>query len=440
MGAAARRAFNRLEAEKLWPACVKQLQLAGCRFRLYRNRRSPFIWVKEVDGAAVLARFSVAPLRLDDPGDLREAVARCERCHVLGHWPQAERAGDGASGGWSWFQLARAIERQVVDTIPKEGSRVHLVNDLRRRIALLPGRPSAAALRQWVLEVDAAQAPRSYNRRLEVISQIQRSGVLDLAGLLEELRALRPRGAAVRLARARHQRVRVVPLDQAIEDWLDQLDGFNRWVFGVLSCYGLRPHELWHVHPPDSQGWVTVPGDMLTKSARAHSAPPVLRRWLERYQLAEQWPQRQRELAERWPVRWKACGGVMVPVNNAALGQYLYKQFTLRGLARLEAPLEGGGVDWCRPYDLRHAYAIRCATSAETASVLPEQQAEWLGHSWDVHQRIYLKWLPAGRKRRAMQAQLAGELDSGERQELERLRQQMAAMQQLLTQASSGAS
>jgi integrase len=428
--------------EAHWLLALRRLQAAGSPWRLWRRRDSPHLWVRRMEVGMTVERFSLAPLRCDRSEDITAAAELCLLAVKQKGWPQP-RPQQRSSGGSSWQALAEQVSAEVIKAIPKQGSRVHLLNDLRLRIAQLRGVPSAQALGEWARQVNPLEQRRSYNRRLEVLSWIDRvAPELALPPVLAELRNRRPRGAAVRLAAAQGLRVRLVPSDSAIEAWLDGLDGFNQWVFAVAATYGIRPHELWHIEGVDARGWVTIPGEMRTKSARAHFAPPVPGRWLLRYRLAEQWPWRRGQLLERWPIRWEQRGGVMIPVNNAELGQYLRKQFTLRGVQRLVAPVaEGEGVDWLRPYDLRHSYAIRCATSAETAGVDPEQQAAWLGHSWEVHQRIYLRWLPPGRMRRHQQQQFDAArrdvLADGERQELEQLRLRMAALQQLLGSGGS---
>ena len=63
---------------------------------------------------------------------------------------------------------------------------------------------------------------------------------------------------------------------------------------------------------------------------------------------------------------------------------------------------EGGGTDWVRPYDLRHAYAIRCFTDPAVNMVPSEDHASWMGHGLDVHERIYLRWMPAARQKLAL--------------------------------------
>lgn len=389
----------------LWDLVVSELRGRGCRFRIRRRPQTTFIRIRELDGSTVLREFSGAPLRHDSDEHITIARDRCLEAHRLGYWPfDIEEEGDPLSPVFSWPRLASAVAANIRERIVKEGSRTHLINDLEKRIAGLSGPVMGVTLVHWVREIDPSKARRSFDRRIETLSQIHKSGLLNLTQELEELRNLRPTGAAERLRKRSSQRVRVVPSDAEIEGWLDQLGPFDQWVYGCLATYGLRPHELWHAHRPDDRGWITIPGDLQTKT-HTHHAPPVPASWVERYQLRQRWAELQQQLQARWPVKWVLRSGVRIPINNDRLGQYLYKQFTLRGVPRLVATAaDGTGIDWARPYDLRHAYAIRCAVHPETAQAFDEDMAEWMGHGVEVHQRTYLRWLPPSRKKASLQS------------------------------------
>ena len=179
-------------------------------------------------------------------------------------------------------------------------------------------------------------------------------------------------------------------------------------MFGCIATYGLRPHELWHAEGIDSQGWISIPGDMKTKTGE-HFAPPVPEGWVERYDLRHNWEQFHGQLNARWTVRFADVSGVKIAVNNVAVSNSLYKEFQRKGLQKLWAPVaDGEGMDWVRPYDLRHAYAIRCATSTETADAFDDDMATWMGHGLDVHRRIYLRWLSSSRRKESLQRRRGG--------------------------------
>jgi integrase len=150
---------------------------------------------------------------------------------------------------------------------------------------------------------------------------------------------------------------------------------------------------------------------MATKTAR-HFAPPVPAAWVERFRLREDFEGMRAEVNRRWRIHWTEVSGVRVATNNASISNMLYTQFSLRGLTKLWAAATGGEEkDWARPYDFRHAYAIRCATSDETAHCLDDQMARWMGHGVEVHRRIYLRWLSASREKASLQGRFAGETE-----------------------------
>jgi hypothetical protein len=130
---------------------------------------------------------------------------------------------------------------------------------------------------------------------------------------------------------------------------------------------------------------------------------------VERYGLRANWEQFHGQLNARWKVRFAEVSGVRIAVNNVAVSNSLYKEFQRKGLQKLWAPVaDGDGMDWVRPYDLRHAYAIRCATSTETADAFDDDMACWMGHGLDVHRRIYLRWLSSSRRKESLQRRRAG--------------------------------
>ena len=397
---------NLLSVPSFWTQCVQELKVRRSRFRLRRHPGSPFIYIREMDGGQKRAEFSLKPRRWCNQEDIEEARDLCIQGHRRGHWPQLEtERGEAAPLGWA--ELAEACIADIKLRICKEGSRAHAINDLRRRIALLRGPIQAKTLADWVLEYDPRLQLKSFNRRIETLSQIHRSGLLDLSQELQRLRGMRPKGAAEKIRKASSMRVRVIPSDEDLQHWLDRLDPFHQWVFGCIATYGLRPHELWHAEGIDEQGWISIPGDMKTKTGE-HFAPAVPAVWVQRYGLREHWSAFHSQLNARWTVRFAEVSGVMVAVNNVSVSNSLYKEFQRKGLAKLWAPAsDGEGMDWVRPYDLRHAYAIRCATSAETADAFDDDMACWMGHGLDVHRRIYLRWLSSSRRKEALQRRRA---------------------------------
>lgn len=390
-----------------WDQCVQELRVRHSRFRLRRHPGSPFIYVREMVAGRKVGEFSLKPKLWSSRDDIEEARDLCIQGHRRGAWPLAPAKEPPASAG-GWPALAEACIADIKLRICKEGSRAHAINDLRKRIAMFRGPVEAKRLQVWVQEHDPRLQLKSFNRRIETLSQIHRSGLMDLSAELQILRGMRPKGAAEKIRKASSMRVRVIPGDEDLQHWLDRLEPFHQWVFGCIATYGLRPHELWHAEGIDSEGWISIPGDMKTKTGE-HFAPPVPEAWVERYGLQRNWEQFHVQLNARWTVRFADVSGVKIAVNNVAVSNSLYKEFQRKGLQKLWAPVaDGEGMDWVRPYDLRHAYAIRCATSAETADAFDDDMATWMGHGLDVHRRIYLRWLSSSRRKESLQRRRAG--------------------------------
>ncbi|MFM7675368.1 MAG: hypothetical protein ACKO5F_07240 [Synechococcus sp.] len=380
-----------------------------CRFRLRRYDRSQFLYVRELVRGVQVREFSLAPLQHRREEHVERARDLCLEGHRKGQWPEP-LAARGRGSLVSWKALVQACIDDIELRICKEGSRVHAINDLKLRVARFRDPADPQRLLSWAMEVNPLTHLKRFNRRIETISQIHRSGLMDLTAVLQQLRGMRPKGAAEKIRKASSMRVRVIPSDADLEHWLDRLEPFHQWVFACIAVFGLRPHELWHAEGIDERGWITIPGDMKTKTSE-HFAQAVPDAWLERYQLRQNWDLFHSQLNARWTVRFAEISGVRIAVNNVAVSNALYKEFQHRGLQKLWAPrAEGAGMDWVRPYDLRHAYAIRCATSAECSESFDDDMASWMGHGLEIHRRIYLRWMSASRKKEALQRRRIGGL------------------------------
>lgn len=396
--------------QSAWDRCVADLAARRNRYRMVQRSRSPWIYVREYDAGQVLRTFSSAVYRHDDDDDVEACYQRCLLSHSVGRWQ--DPAGPQVAESIDWPRFAQRVLEDVRQRIPKRASRAHAEGHLRS-IAEFSGPVAVVRLERWARECDPISQPHPFRKRLETLAQIHASGLLDLSEALARLRALRPKGSARRRQEQRTQRPRAIPGDLALQNWLDGLRGVEQWTFALIATYGLRPSEAWHAEGIDAQGWITIPGDGLTKTAR-HYAPPVPATWVARYQLAERFSEYQARLLERWPLQWEERDGQRIPVNNSSVSNYLYKLLRDRSqpgggvypaqIEPLEAPAaEGEGVDWVRPYDLRHSYAIRCFTDPQVNTLPTDDHAAWMGHGADVHERIYLRWMPASRQKLALQ-------------------------------------
>lgn len=394
-----------------WNRCAADLRLRRCRFRIRRRTGRPDIWVRELgEGGKVLREFKAGSFLADLDADIELVYRRCIQAGELGRWPDA--VDNRPSETLSWPEFAQLVRQNLQQRIPKRSSRAHAEGHLRT-FETFAGPVSALQLERWVCELDPVAQPSPFRKRLETLAQIQSSGLMDLQQVLARLRALRPKGTARRRQVQATMRPRAIPSDAALQAWLDGLTGMEQWVFALIATYGLRPSEAWHAEGIDAQGWITIPGEGRTKTAR-HYAPPVPAHWVQRYKLAKTFNERQKQLLDRWPLKWEERDGISFPVNNSSVSNYLHKLqrdrpqpngtvYPAQITPLMAKACDSDGSDWVRPYDLRHAYAIRCFSDAAVNMLPTDDHAQWMGHGVDVHERIYLKWMPAARQKAALQ-------------------------------------
>ncbi len=125
-----------------------------------------------------------------------------------------------------------------------------------------------------------------------------------------------------------------------------------QWVYGVLACLGLRPHEAFHLDLSQLPGARVLQG-----KTGARIVYPIYPEWVELFKIAE--------------VIKPNCHGK----NNRDWGDRVSAAFN-----RYKLPFS--------PYDLRHAYAIRAMVTGVPDGVA----SQWMGHSLLVHNRTYQRW------------------------------------------------
>lgn len=139
-----------------------------------------------------------------------------------------------------------------------------------------------------------------------------------------------------------------------------------RWVFGVVACYGLRPHEAFHLEMSDfpvvEVGADTKTGDRIV------------------YPLYPEW-------AQSWELEQVKLPNFQKGHSNAALGSKVADEFRDRKI-----PFHA--------YDLRHCYARRCFEF----SLPPDMASGLMGHSVQVHLQTYRAWIDRATYRRAYEA------------------------------------
>jgi integrase len=140
-----------------------------------------------------------------------------------------------------------------------------------------------------------------------------------------------------------------VPSDEQIIEWVESAPEPARWYLGMMSCYGLRPHEI--------EGAVLIDRDycQVAEATKTgfRTVVPLPREWVERFQL------RERRVRER-------------PTDVA------------KWLSKTTHKL---GHPW-RPYSLRHAYGGRLWKEGGGRLDI-YTAARLMGHSTAQHLKTY---------------------------------------------------
>ena len=391
----------------LWDYWVADLRVKRCRFRMAIRKGSPWIFIREWRDGKRVGEFSSGRFRHTLDKHIEECALACLEAHRVGKWT-LDTTPDG-DVHLSFAELAEVTRSHLRERVAREGSRKNAEGHLTE-LGRKTGKATPEALEDWAKERNPVTQPSAFRNRLETLSHINKTGKMDLGPSLVKLKALRPTGAAKKEQEQRTQEIKAIPTDEALEAWLDGQKGLIQWTFALIATYGLRPSEAWHAEKIDENGWIVIPGEGLTKTDR-HFAPPQPAAWLERYKLKENFKKYQAQLNERWSIRWADRGGLSVPVNNSQVTNSLYKQLSSGKVSRLYV-----GDEWVRPYDLRHSYAIRCETSTDPdlPATPREDFAKWLGHGLEVHERVYLKFIPRDRELASMQARYGAKQNPAE--------------------------
>jgi integrase len=158
---------------------------------------------------------------------------------------------------------------------------------------------------------------------------------------------------------------RELPTDTEIVNILDSLScpDWVRWNFLMLACYGLRPHELYHLDISDllkGGEKVRVLSDTKTGSRVVW---PIVPDGIDIKEL------RDPHLASAATTSKRAR-------SNQELGRRISEAFKRWGIGVL-------------PYDLRHAWAVRAICRGLDVSAA----VRMMGHSLAVHNKTYQRWL-----------------------------------------------
>lgn len=167
---------------------------------------------------------------------------------------------------------------------------------------------------------------------------------------------------------------RQIPSDQLLVEWRATLTNPGwRWFFGMAMAYGLRPHEVFRLDLDQLRTGdpvVQVGDNTKTGFRRVWAFHPE---WFEQFQLARV------ELPQ-----------IDLTRSNKKIGESACRYF----YETVKLPFH--------LYDIRHAWAIRTVEYGLEDALSAQQ----MGHSVEVHNRIYQRWIGAGVHQRAYDALL----------------------------------
>jgi integrase len=183
---------------------------------------------------------------------------------------------------------------------------------------------------------------------------------------------------------------RSIPSDATIIEMFDSFDAISakaqsdksqvpqyRWYFGLLATYGLRPQELFGIDldksfKPETAYWIYL-DEKLTDGLKTGDrwVAPLHADWVALFDLANPKP--------------RTFDYTDVEKKSRSVARYLVTH---------KIP--------CRPYDLRHAYAIRC----RKLGIDLIDVSELMGHDPQTHHKQYHRWISLDDKIASLQASI----------------------------------
>jgi integrase len=210
---------------------------------------------------------------------------------------------------------------------------------------------TAAILRQSILETEPDT--RNRRRRSDALGRLAK-----FAGIELDAKSLRGDYSPKQLTR------RDLPTDKEISEWRDRINQENEswgYAFGLMACYGLRNHELFHI---DLERLKESPVLSLTENLYGGGKTGARRVWA---------------CYPEWWDKWHLWDVSLLPKvtgkTNSALGNRVTNAFVRYGFHK--------------PYNLRHAWAVRTIEF----DIPVELAAQQMGHSLQVHTQIYHHWI-----------------------------------------------
>lgn len=209
--------------------------------------------------------------------------------------------------------------------------------------------PNVMLTKELLKEAIAATPPDTRTRQRYCMAL---GALAKFAGIEIDLRSFRGSYSPSK-AQARE-----LPRDELIEKWRSLLVNPGwQWVYGMLAVYGLRPHEVFHLDlerlRAREKGLRVLDG-----KTGARLVFPFPLSWWEEWRL------------------WEVVLPTVTANSNSEYGNRVQQCFKRAGLP-------------FRPYDLRHAWAVRTLDLGLDLTLASQQ----MGHSVQVHSQIYHRWI-----------------------------------------------
>lgn len=207
---------------------------------------------------------------------------------------------------------------------------------------------------------------------------------------------------------------RNLPTDQQIEDEINKLTAERstfqadawQWVYGMLATYGLRPHEIFAVNIEkftDSSNdlYAVTLDESLTDGVKTGERVifPLHIKWVKFFDLQN--------------VRMPKIIKVDKNIRLEHKAQHICVVFKRKNIS-------------FKPYDLRHAYAVR----GHILGIPIKEMADNMGHSVEMHTKIYQKYLTLDGRRIVYRKAINLDRESKDQQnELKVLQDKLAILQ-----------
>ena len=432
----------RLAKTKLrnWKDVVEDLVVQKSRYMIRRREKSPYL---QIIDKQTKKRFSLKPIEAWE--NLSEVLKVHELILHVGNEPWPDKSitrllqiledpdSSFTECNYDWEKVRELTRNHMLNK--NKGIDRNVNGDLNKLVKLNP--PFQwQAIKSWVYEKKLES--NMFRVRLDSLTQI-RLALMNQYGeepdWLKESETKKIRELH-KLAFSKENKfvsneksVRAIPTREELEDWLNSLDPKFKLEKFFIACqvnYGLRNHELHHasfikksnIDEGLYQGHLYVPGQWRTKSFE-HFVWPLYPSWIEEFNLMRDFDQMQNQLRERVKMKVVSAfnksekwveGNPQDPgvcINNIDLGSWITKR-----MKNYLPPLMGNVPDAdglpdrdfkpqrITPYDLRHTWSIRMATDSHCSGITDEQAARAMGHSLEVHTKIYQKWVSKVEARR----------------------------------------